>query len=126
VRASEAGEPHVFLFDELFRGTNAVERIAAAESVLAALVGHDKPHVVIAATHDGELVDLLRARYDVCHFGDTLGSNGLSFDYKLTPGPATSRNAIQLLKLSGASESIVNAALARAAELDHRYRSRVP
>ena len=35
LRESErAAAPHLFIFDELFRGTNAVERIAAAEAVL--------------------------------------------------------------------------------------------
>ena len=120
VRASERAEPHLFIFDELFRGTNAVERIAAAEAVLAALIGGGKPHVVLAATHDGELVDLLRDAYVVCHFGDAVGPDGLVFDYHLTPGPATSRNAIALLELNGAPESVVTRALARAAALDRQ------
>jgi DNA mismatch repair ATPase MutS len=123
VHASERSEPHLFIFDELFRGTNAVERIAAAEAVLAALIGAGKPHVVVAATHDAELVDLLRDNYDVCHFGDAVGPNGLIFDYHVKPGPATSRNAIALLKLNGAPESMINRALERAAQLDRQRRS---
>jgi hypothetical protein len=120
VRAGERAEPHLFIFDELFRGTNAVERIAAAEAVLDVLVGGGKPHVVLAATHDGELVDLLRDSYIVCHFGDAVGPEGLVFDYHLTAGPATSRNAIALLKLNGAPESVVTRALARAEALDRQ------
>jgi hypothetical protein len=120
LNASMALAPHLFIFDELFRGTNAVERIAAAEAVLAALIEGGKPHVVLAATHDGELVDLLRDSYTVCHFGDAVGPDGLTFDYRLTPGPATSRNAIALLELSGAPEAVVKRALARAAELDRQ------
>jgi hypothetical protein len=118
VNASESDEPHLFIFDELFRGTNAVERIAAGEAVLHALVSGGKPHVVLTATHDGELVDLLRDEYDVYHLGDAIGPDGLTFDYHLTPGPATSRNAIALLKLNGAPESLVARALDRAAALD--------
>jgi hypothetical protein len=118
VRAAERGEPHLFIFDELFRGTNAVERIAAAEAVLDALAADDRPHVVLAATHDGELVDLLAAKYVVYHLGDAVGPDGLVFDYRLTAGPATSRNAITLLRLNGAPESLVEHALARAAALD--------
>jgi DNA mismatch repair ATPase MutS len=38
VKASDETAPHLFIFDELFRGTNAVERIAAGEAVLHALV----------------------------------------------------------------------------------------
>jgi hypothetical protein len=123
VAASEETTPHLFIFDELFRGTNAVERIAAGEAVLRALIAEGRRHVVLAATHDAELVDLLRDRYVVYHLGDAIGPNGLTFDYRLTPGPATSRNAIALLKLSGAPESLVAHALERAAELD-RARSR--
>jgi hypothetical protein len=123
VRASGHSAPHLFIFDELFRGTNAVERIAAAEAVLATLIGAGKPHVVLAATHDAELVDLLRNSYDVCHFGDAVGPNGLIFDYHVKPGPATSRNAIALLRLNGATESVINRALERAAELDRQRRS---
>jgi hypothetical protein len=118
VRASERREPHLFIFDELFRGTNAVERIAAAEAVLDALVGAGRPHLVLDATHDGELVDLLDRSYVVFHFGDAVGPDGLVFDYRLTSGPATSRNAITLLKLNGAPDALVARALARAAALD--------
>ena len=55
VEASRSVEQHLFLFDELFRGTNAVERIAVAEAVLQELLAN-QTHVVVAATHDGELV----------------------------------------------------------------------
>ena len=120
VRASQATAPHLFIFDELFRGTNAVERIAAGEAVLRALLQQQRHHVVLAATHDGELVELLSGSYAVYHFGDSIGPNGLSFDYHLTPGPATSRNAIALLQLNGAPESLVAQALSRATELDQR------
>jgi hypothetical protein len=126
VRASNERAPHLFLLDELFRGTNAIERIAAGEAVLIELTvdgSNMKPHIVLAATHDGELVDLLRDRYAAYHFGDAIGPNGLTFDYHLLPGPATTRNAITLLQLQGAPESLVNRALTRAAELDHKRRA---
>jgi DNA mismatch repair ATPase MutS len=125
VRAGERVEPRLFLLDELFRGTNAVERIAAAEAVLRALINGGKPHVALVATHDGELVDLLHDCYAVCHLGDAVGPDGLLFDYHLMPGPATSRNAIALLKLNGAPEALVTQALARAEALD-RQRQRTP
>ena len=68
VAAARGGRAHLFLFDELFRGTNAVERIAAGEAVLWTLLeppaSQASPaHVVIAATHDQELVELLAGRY---------------------------------------------------------------
>ena len=127
VSASELSVPQLFLFDEMFRGTNAVERIAAGEAVLAELVrdrdGRPTPHVVIAATHDRELVDLLRERYAPYHFTDTVGPDGLTFDYRLESGPATTRNAITLLSLNGAPAGLVERALRRAEALD---RERAP
>lgn len=121
VKASASERPHLFLFDELFRGTNAVERIAVGEAVLRELVrdsGRGKNHVVLAATHDAELVELLRDEFAAFHFTDTIGPEGLTFDHRLAPGPATTRNAITLLELHGAPPTVVAAALARAAELD--------
>jgi DNA mismatch repair ATPase MutS len=123
VKASSSSEPHLFLFDELFRGTNAVERIAAGEAVLRELLrdpGHGRKHAVLVATHDAELVELLRDEYQACHFADSIGLEGLTFDHRLAPGPATTRNAITLLELHGAPPSVVRAALARAAELDRK------
>lgn len=123
VRASGDTHPHLFLCDELFRGTNTVERIGAAEAVLTELVAEDgqsKPHVVIAATHDGELVDLLRDAYASYHFADRLGPEGLVFEYRLQAGPAVTRNAIVLLRQYGASAALVDRALNRAAALDQQ------
>ena len=121
VRLSESADPHLFLLDELFRGTNAVERVAAAYGVLQELVTADhgrKPHVVIAATHDGELVNLSRECYDAYHFGDSIGPDGLVFDHRLKVGPATTRTAIALLRQSGAPETLLERATATAALLD--------
>jgi DNA mismatch repair ATPase MutS len=113
----------LFLLDELFRGTNAVERVAAGEAVLRALVsadGRPTPHVAIAATHDAEIVDLLADCYSVCHFSDSVEADGLAFDYRLRSGPATTRNAIALLRLKGAPTAVVDRAFQTAAMLDRQ------
>ena len=120
VRAAADDTPHLMLLDELFRGTNAIERIAAGQAVLRELVtggGHTR-HIVLAATHDGELVDLLPESFTPVHFGDTVTDEGMSFDYGLKPGPATSRNAIALLALNGAPARMVEDAVACATALD--------
>jgi hypothetical protein len=112
--------PQLFLLDELFRGTNAVERIAAAEAVLIELLGEGvkRPHFVLASTHDAELVELLAGAYAPFHFGDSLDENGLVFDYRLREGPAHTRNAIAVLRLHGAPDRMTRRALDRAAMLD--------
>ena len=121
VEASDTEDCCLFLLDELFRGTNAIERIAAGEAVLRELLnqqGRGKQHIALAATHDGELVDLLDDLFDAWHFGDSLGPDGLAFDHRLRHGPATSRNAIALLRLSGAPDSLVDRATKSADRLD--------
>jgi len=123
VDASAGSASHLFLLDELFRGTNAVERIAAGQAVLQELVvgaNHPKPHIVLVATHDGELVDLLSDIYAPYHFGDAVGSDGLVFDHRLQPGRATTRNAIALLRLHGAPDTLIRRALTCAAALDRQ------
>ena len=100
-----------------------MERIAAGQAVLLELVAGSsgsKPHVVLAATHDGELVDLLPDSYAAYHFGDAVGPAGLTFDHRLRPGPATTRNAIALLRLHGAPDELIRRALTCAAALDRQ------
>lgn len=48
---------HLFLLDELFRGTNTKERIAISKAVLSWLVKSD--NLVFVSTHDLELADML-------------------------------------------------------------------
>ena len=123
VRASAGPDSHMFLLDELFRGTNAVERISAGQAVLRELIGGPAGsgcHVVVAATHDGELVELLAGTFEAYHFGDAVGPGGLVFDHRLQPGPATTRNAIALLRLHGAPERVLARALTCAADLDRQ------
>jgi DNA mismatch repair ATPase MutS len=129
VQASDNPAPHLFLLDELFRGTNSVERIAAGQAVLLELVSgpsRANPHVVIAATHDGELVDLLPDSYSAFHFGDTVGPDGLIFDHQLRSGPATTRNAIALLRMHGASSELIRRALECATTLDAQRDRSIP
>ena len=102
VEASKTSDAHLLLLDELFRGTNSVERIAAAHATLTELAGAPSPHVVVAATHDMELVALLTPSFATFHFSDRTGADGLVFEYKLTAGPSTTRNAISLLELNNA------------------------
>jgi DNA mismatch repair ATPase MutS len=122
VRAGREPMPLLLLFDELFRGTNAVERIAAGEAVLLALLvsadGQPSPHNVLVATHDQELVDLLDTVYAPYHFTETIDARGLTFDYRLQVGAAKTRNAIALLSQRGAPPELVAHALARAQSLD--------
>ena len=121
VTAAQGGAQCLFLFDELFRGTNLVERLAAGEAVLRTLLAGSTQHFAIVATHDGELVDLLNGLYQPVHLDGRLENGILRFDYQIKPGRATSRNAIALLQQLGAPDSLTRQATARAAELDAKH-----
>lgn len=113
--------PTLFLLDELLRGTNTVERLAAGEAVLRELLDHppgESPHAVLVATHDGELVRLLADRYEPWHFHETMTASGLRFDFQRHPGPATTRTAIALLAACGAPATVIERATHRARTLD--------
>jgi DNA mismatch repair ATPase MutS len=106
--AVKNGIPVLCLIDEVLRGTNTVERIAASSEILESLF--EKGALCIAATHDIELCTMLGGRYDLYHFEETVDEREMNFDYIIRKGPAMSRNAIRLLKLMGFSERFVEAA----------------
>ncbi len=121
LRHSRAAVPTLFLLDELLRGTNTVERLAAGEAVLRGLLTNEQGisnHVVAVASHDGELVRMLRDLFRPIHFRETVADGMLQFDFKRHDGPATTRTAIALLQAAGASDEVVQMARRRATELD--------
>ncbi len=92
-------EDKIYCFiDEIFKGTNTTERIAASESVLNYL-GNSQNYEIIAATHDIELATLLEYQYKNFHFNETIYENEIAFDFKIKPGKADTRNAIELLRI---------------------------
>jgi len=111
LKASESDGVHLFILDEIFRGTNSVERLAASVAVLDDLA-NEKDFIVVA-THDLQLTEALDRKYRNFHFREQVCDHGLSFDYQLHPGPATTRNAIALLGYVGYPKRIVENALQR-------------
>mgnify|MGYP002039115454 FL=1 len=85
--------------DEIFKGTNTTERIAASESVLSFLY-HTPNYKVIAATHDIELSTILKKKYLNYYFNESIQNNQIFFDYKIKLGKANTRNAIELLRIT--------------------------
>ena len=105
---NEGGGPVLVLVDEVLRGTNTVERIAASTQILKSLNGAGS--LCLAATHDMELTQILAHVYENCHFAEEIRDGDVHFSYKLLPGPATSRNALRLLRVMGYDEGLVAAA----------------
>ena len=99
--------PLLCIVDEVLRGTNTIERIAASSEILASLC---LPHVLsFAATHDIELTYMLEEYYTNYHFEEEVKEDDVKFNYLLKKGRVTTRNAIQLLKMTGYDASIVEA-----------------
>ena len=70
--------------------------------------------LILAATHDLELAYMLEDIYDNYHFEEKIEEDDIFFPYKILKGPATTRNAITLLKLVGYDSEIVEKAQAAA------------
>lgn len=107
------GKKQIMCFiDEVLRGTNTVERIAASSVILDRL-SREKT-VCFAATHDIELTKILEQSYKNYHFEEEVVDDDVLFNYQLKMGPTTTRNAIKLLKVIGYDMKIIDEAGARA------------
>lgn len=96
-----------FVVDELFRGTNAVERVAASNALLRFLANR---WMVVASTHDRELIDQLANEFDSYHFSEVITDGSVRFDYRLRNGSCDARNAIKLLTLAGYPKEVTDLA----------------
>ena len=103
-------EPNLILLDELFKGTNTIERVAAAKAVLKYLL-KNKANRILVATHDFELMELLDSDYFKIFFEEKIIDNKLSFDYKISFNPTGKRNAIKILELYEFPKEVVDDAL---------------
>lgn len=111
--AAASGERPVLCFvDEVLRGTNTVERIAASTQILDSLGGAGI--LCFAATHDIELTGLLENKFDNYHFEEEIRDGDICFNYRLQTGKATTRNAIRLLELMGYDRTIIDRATRQA------------
>jgi len=112
IESAKQGTCTVFVIDELFSGTNTVERLAASRAVLESICWHAQ---VLVTTHDIELQSVLAESYDLYHFQEDPDVEGF-FDYQLRQGPTATRNAIRLLKRLGFPEDVVTSAMGYASE----------
>lgn len=91
--------------DEILRGTNTEERIAASASILKYL--SNKNCITIVASHDLELAKILDFEYDNYHFQEQIRDKDIIFDYKIHKGTSNSKNAIKLLEYEGFPKEII-------------------
>lgn len=97
------------VIDEILKGTNYEERIAASYSILEYL--SEKNCLALVATHDKELTVLLDGVYDNYHFEEQINEKDITFDYQIRKGSANTRNAIKLLEYVGFPKEIIEKAL---------------
>lgn len=108
--AGDSSSPILACVDEVLRGTNTLERISASCAIMKNL--SNVKGIIMAATHDLELADLLKDYYDNYHFEEQVVNNDIVFPYKIIKGKATTRNAIMLLKITGYDSALVDEAMA--------------
>jgi MutS domain V len=116
IDSASRGECRVFVIDEIFSGTNTIERVAAAKAVLSAI---SRDAQVLATTHDVELQQLLAGSFELFHFQENPTVEGF-FDFELRVGISTERNAIRVLERMGIPENIIGDALALVASQSHK------
>jgi len=89
----------LIIIDEIFKGTNTIERIGAAKSVLGHLT--ENGNFVFVSTHDLELANLLEDDYDVYSFEESANAGHIDFDYKIKTGMLKKTNGITVLESLG-------------------------
>jgi hypothetical protein len=121
INKSGVAEPvkSLVIIDEIFRGTNTIERIAAAMSVLSYLIENE--NFVFVSTHDLELAELLSDINTVYSFEERMVDHKLTFDYKIKEGVLKNKNGIAVLQRLGYPQSIIDAAYNASEQLWNKY-----
>jgi hypothetical protein len=98
-----AGAPRLlYLLDEVLQGTNSAERAIAVRAVARHLL--QAGAIGAMTTHDLTIAESepLASAARLVHFTEHVHDDGtMTFDYRLRPGLAQSRNAIRLMQLIG-------------------------
>ncbi len=98
----------LFIIDEVLKGTNTVERIAAGANILKFLCSTGA--LVFAATHDRELTTLLDKQMDLYHFTEEIREDTVTFPFVIKKGVSDTTNAIRLLAMLGFDRTITSSA----------------
>ena len=98
----EKDKPVVLYFiDEIFRGTNNIERLQGSRALVKLLAGKNGAGLI--STHDLELVNLSTEIPSITnyHFREEVENETMLFDYKLREGPCPTTNALKIIKANG-------------------------
>lgn len=104
INASRETIPCLCMIDEIYRGTNPIERISASCEILNYLSNHNA--LTIVATHDLQLTKITNG-YKCYYFKEDVTDTGLIFDYTIKDGISPTRNAVKVLKFLGYPNEII-------------------
>lgn len=104
----KAGSDCLFIIDEVLKGTNTVERIAAGSNILKYLCSSGA--LVFAATHDRELTSILDGKMDMYHFTEEISEDTVTFPFVINKGVSDKTNAIRLLEMLGFDSTVTASA----------------
>lgn len=101
IEATKKGEDVFFLLDEIFKGTNSLDRHIGATELIKQLINGGA--IGLVSTHDLDLCNLEESdnRIENYNFREYYEDNKIKFDYKLRVGKSETQNAIHLMKLAG-------------------------
>lgn len=101
VDGTKRNERIFFLLDEIFKGTNSIDRHEGAVVLINQLLKGDTLGLV--STHNLELCDMEKNNDFVSnyYFKEYYKNNKIMFDYKIRQGVSKTRNAKYLMKMAG-------------------------
>ncbi|MBA4406488.1 hypothetical protein C0389_04365 [bacterium] len=93
--------PILFLIDEIFKGTNNIERLQGSRAIIKVLANKNGSGLI--STHDLELVKLTDEIPSISnyHFREEVLDKVMIFDYRLKNGPCPTTNALKIMKANG-------------------------
>ncbi|SFD00174.1 MutS domain V [Bacillus sp. OV322] len=123
IQTADSGVPCLSFIDEILRGTNTVERIAASASIMEWLRKHQG--MTMVASHDIELTKMA-VGFTNYHFHESVQEDSVYFDYKIHSGPSTTKNAIKLLEQMEYPTSVTELAYSLADRFEEKGEWNVP
>jgi len=102
LQLTHGDQPVLFLIDEIFSGTNSLDRRIAAEAIARAFILGNA--IGALSTHDLTLTEMAAnttLRAVNLHMASPNPADPLAFDYRLKPGINPTTNALAILRLIG-------------------------
>ena len=101
IEYSKENLPMLICIDEIFKGTNEVDRLIGAKEAIKRLT--NEKNITFVTTHDFELCEM--PFVSNAHFQEYYEGDKIKFDFKLREGRTQTTNAKYLLKMAGILEN---------------------